>query len=121
MKPETIKAIFTNLIFVIGIILTVVGFVRSTSTFAKIAVFGEYPLASYEETRCTTYPSYAPELNGVVVMPEDSKEREKECLETLSKDRKLRMIDDVVTSVSLLISGIVLSFSFRRFIFVKKV
>src|SRR3989344_6146292 len=116
MKPETIKAIFTNLIFVIGIILTVVGLIRSTSTLAKIVVFGEYPLPSYEETRCA-YQPIVPLENGAEDKITDYQLQERDCNQKLQKDRKLRMVDDIVVSVSLLASGLVLCYSFRRFIF----
>src|SRR3990167_7920317 len=53
MKTTIIKAIFTNLLFVIGVILMVIGFIRGTTTAVNSIVFEKYPLEQYEKTRKT--------------------------------------------------------------------
>lgn len=73
VKGETIKAIFTNLLFLIGVILMIVGFIRGTSTTVKFLVFDKYPLNSYEETRCD-YPQYSKPINPDGTMSEISEE-----------------------------------------------
>lgn len=124
VKGQTIRAIFTNLLFLIGVILIVVGFIRSTSTVVKFVVFDKYPLNSYEESRCDfNNPNYPkPVMVEGETRPEDTRTEEEiqECENALEQDRKLRMVEDVTTSISFLISGIVISAIFRRFIFGKK-
>lgn len=124
IKGESIKAIFTNLLFLIGVILIVVGFIRSTSTVVKFIVFDKYPLNSYEESRCEfNSPNYPkPVAVEGESQPVDTRTEAQiaECEESLEQDRKLRMVEDVTTSISFLISGIVISAVFRRFIFGKK-
>lgn len=114
MKSETIKAIFTNFLFVIGVVLIIVGASRGILTVVRLAVFDKYPLDYYAETRCA-YPP-VPVQDGEV-MPK----LEAECTGSLDYERRLRLTDDIVNSTTMLISGLVLTFSFKRFIFGKKV
>ena len=124
VKGETIKAIFTNLLFLIGVILIVIGFIRSTSTVVKFIVFDKYPLNSYEESRCDfnnpNYPKPAVVEGESTPVDTRTDEQIEECKAALEQDRKLRMVEDVTTSISFLISGIAISAIFRRFIFGKK-
>lgn len=120
MKPQTIKAIFTNLLFIIGVILTVVGFIQSTRTIARLIIFDKYPLATYEETRCNFgRGAIVPPIGEGVEPVSSSKtdETKEECLASLEHERKVRVVEDIVTSFSTLVSGVVLVVSFRRFIF----
>lgn len=126
METETIRAIFTNVLFVIGVILAVFGFVYGVSTTSKILVFNEYPLQPYEETKCLyePYPSfirYEDTQNNTDMIPEENKEESErlkaECEATLERDRQIKMVNDVTTSVGLLTAGSVLVVAFRRFIF----
>jgi len=122
MKTQTIKAIFTNLLFVIGVILLVIGFIRGTSTAVKMVVFEKYPLQNHEETRCELGQTRAMPLEEKPIeVDEATKEENKEkCLNDLEHARKVKQVEDVTASISLLISGFVLTFIFKRFIFSKK-
>ena len=73
VKGDTIKAIFTNLLFLIGVILIVVGFIRSTSTFVKFLVFNKYPLDTYMENSCE-YPQYSKPVMENGTQPEITEE-----------------------------------------------
>lgn len=118
MKPEIIKAIFTNLLFVIGVILAVFGFIRGTLTVTRLAVFDKYPLASYEETRCTM--ETAPRIIGVdgkeMETKDDVAKRMALCVESLEAQRDIKKVEDIATSISTLVAGIFLILAFRRFI-----
>ena len=110
MKTETIKAIFTNLLFVIGVILLIVGFSRGVLTATRLVAFDDYPLDYYAETRCAITPKLTEE-NGEVMPKVDEN-----CEEALTYERKIRLTDDVVNSVTMLVAGAALTLSFKRFI-----
>ncbi len=118
MKTEIIKAIFTNLLFVIGVILAVFGFIRGTLTITRLVVFDTYPLASYEETRCSVETS--PRVIGVdgkeMETKEDAAKRMELCVESLEKQRDIKKVEDIATSISTLVAGIFLILAFKRFI-----
>jgi len=113
VKRDTVKAIFTNLLFVIGVILIILGGSRAILTVVRLAVFDKYPLDSYAETRCSYAP--IPAQDGEV-MPK----LEAECMSSLDYERRLKLTDDIVNSSTMLISGIALALSFKKFIFSKK-
>jgi len=119
MKTDMVKAIFTNVLFVIGVILLIFGFIRGTSTAVKLLTFDQYPLQSYEETRCES-PYMSEALpGGEKSAPTESEltaQRER-CLASLARDRQLKQTEDIVTSITTLVSGAVLVYGFRRFIF----
>lgn len=120
VKADTIKAIFTNLLFLIGVILIVIGFIQSVSITAKLIVFESYPLNSYEENRCNnlTNTRPAPVLEKTATdSAQPTKEEIQQCKVDLEQDRKLRMVEDVTRAIGFLTSGIVISAIFRRFIF----
>ena len=124
MKTKIIKAIFTNLLFVIGVVLMVVGFVRGVSTVVKSAVFEKYPLNDYEETRCQIEASSrAVPLEGAIAEPlseQEKKEIKADCFKSLEQARKVKQVDDITYSLSFLASGLALTLIFKRFIFSKK-
>jgi uncharacterized membrane protein YiaA len=39
MNTKTIKTIFTNTLFVIGVVVSIIGFVNSTRTLANLIIF----------------------------------------------------------------------------------
>lgn len=116
MKTETIKAIFTNLLFVIGVILLIVGFSRGVLTATRLLVFGKYPLDYYQETRCDISTSPMIE-NGQAITKGNYNN---DCKSGLEFERRIKLTEDIVNSVTMLVSGIVLTISFRRFIFNKR-
>lgn len=118
-KSSTIRSIFVNLLFLIGVILLIIGFVGGTSTVVKLFVFDKYPLNSYEETRCemSNYPVAIPEEKTPAKIDEAQKQI---CLEGLEKDRKLRLVEDVTQAISFTVAGIFLTLVFKGFIFEKK-
>lgn len=121
MKSQVIKAIFTNLLFVIGIILTITGFVRGTSTAVKIAVFDKYPLNNYEETRCELDPvsREVPLAKPIeeTLTEEEKLERQESCIKSLEYSRRIKKVEDITYSISFLVSGLALAVIFKRFIF----
>ncbi|MBP7859636.1 hypothetical protein KA001_01590 [Patescibacteria group bacterium] len=127
MKNEWIKAIFTNLLFVIGVILLIFGFVRIVVTGTYLFVFEKYPLDQYQETMCDTNyavsPIYAPEKGSEPLVRGETKEellaRKAKCEKQLEIERKVRMATDVSVAITTAISGAVLVYFFRRFIFGK--
>ncbi len=127
MKIESVKAIFTNLLFVIGVGLTIFGFIKGSLTVSKILSFDEYPLAEYKEIKCTyalvTMVEPAVPVHGEGDQkdsPAQSENRQQEserCMQELEKQRKIKKSDDIVVSATTLFSGIVLISVFRKFIF----
>jgi hypothetical protein len=128
-KPNhtpTIKAIFTNLLFVIGIILMVFGFVWGTSTVAKLAFFEKYPLESYEEGRCEMgyFPEPVKDPNQTDEQRAEAKaqmeKQQAQCRKEVEHRRSVKKVEDSVTSVSLFVAGLALSLVFKQFIWQKK-
>ena len=125
MKTDLIKAIFTNLLFVIGVILVIFGFVNGVSTVTKSIVFEKYPINTYDETRCESEFMNQPVTAGpdgktVPVTEgstEEKKERLKKCTESVELSRKVKQTEDIVSSITTFISGSILIYSFRKFIF----
>jgi len=121
VKTEKIKAIFTNLLFVIGIVLVIVGFIRGTLTITQIIVFDKYPINSYEETRCDQgiVPVEATKKEGETsaLTKIEIKEQKDKCLSSIEQGRKVKMTEDIVTSITTLLSGVALIYFFKRFIF----
>lgn len=122
MKTNLIKAVFTNLLFVIGVVLIIFGFVRGSITVAYVALFDKYPLDQYQETMCdTTYPARPEEKteNAPSVQNVDLKEVKINCEKQIERQRTVNKATDIVASFTTLISGAVLVYFFRRFIFGK--
>ncbi len=132
MKTDLIKAIFTNVLFVIGVILLITGFANGTSTAVKTIVFDQYPLNSYDETRCDTeswYPTEpvaAPaadsgaEVDSQAKAKEQMEKRTEKCLASLELQRDMKQVEDIVSAVTLFISGLALVVIFKGFIFGNK-
>ncbi len=122
MKAETIKAIFTNLLFVIGVIFVIFGFIQGTQTAVRLATFEKYPLQVYEETRCE-YENDAmrpidPTNGSPVPLNNDQLiDRKSKCESSLDYQRKVKQTEDIVVSITTLVAGAVLVLGFRRFIF----
>jgi hypothetical protein len=120
MKPETIKAIFTNLLFVIGVILLIVGFVQGTRTAVKLITFNEYPLDSYEETKCDQPPYAVPAVvdggKTAPIIDEATRQTKADCKLELNHERKVRETEDIVGAITMLVSGGTLIFFFRKYI-----
>lgn len=121
MKTEKIKAIFTNLLFVIGIVLVIVGFIRGTLTVTQIIVFDKYPINSYEETRCdqgiVPVEEMKKEGETLAMTKQEIKEQKDKCQNSIEQGRKVKMTEDIVTSITTLLSGLALIYFFKRFIF----
>jgi hypothetical protein len=124
-KTDLIKVVFTNLLFVLGVIMLLVGFITGTSTVAKLAFFERYPLNSYEETRCDA-PYFTPAMpvDGASMDKKvellNPEQQQADCKEKLEYDRRVRKTEDVVSAISFLAAGAMLTYIFKRFIFDKK-
>lgn len=124
--PTAVKAIFTNVLFFLGVVLVIIGFVRGVNTLVKSIAFEQYPLAPYEETRCF-YNGLEPrfvdsdsEPSAATESGSTQRDAEKqECLEQLDQQRSITQVEDVTTSLSIFIAGAFLIFFFRRFILEK--
>lgn len=118
MKSETIKAIFTNLLFVIGVSLAIFGFTHGVLTATRLAVFSKYPLNSYEEIRCDQQPVSPVSFEGKPLQTDSAQTeaQKQKCLAGLEDQRNLKKVEDIATSISTLVAGGVLIFFFRRFI-----
>lgn len=103
MKPEVIKALFTNILFVVGVIVLIIGFFKGSNTLAKSLFFEQYPLESWEESRCEMEPIGQTKIS--------------ECNKSTQTMRITKKVEDSVSSISLLVSGAVLVYFFRGFIF----
>lgn len=114
MKTETIKAIFTNLLFLIGVVLLIIGFSRGVLTVTRLVVFDKYPLDYYAESRCEMMPTAVP-VEGEVMPKGDVN-----CEESLEHERRIKLTDDIVNSVTMLVAGVVLTLTFKKFILNKK-
>lgn len=128
MKTELVKAIFTNFLFVIGVIILIVGFVQGTNTLTKSVLFDQYPLSSWEETRCEMDPTYSRTAIDPSIMNADTttefekakqEERIEKCLASLEQQRNRNQVEDIVSSFTMLIVGAIMVFVFRGFIFTK--
>lgn len=139
MKTDFVKAIFTNVLFVIGVILLIVGFTMGSNTAVKSIVFDTYPLDSWEETRCNDIAQYnASMMEKPVSAPADVasqeisasdaqlakekaelQERIEKCEVSQTQQRTRKQVEDIVGSITMLIAGGVLVFTFRGFIFSK--
>lgn len=118
MKVEIIKAIFTNLLFVIGIVLLIIGAGKAVSTTVKLLVFDSYPLPSYEEQQCEFQDFRTrPVMEDTPEPQETDPAMLERCLENLEKSRQLRLVEDVSQATVMLISGVALVLIFRQFIF----
>lgn len=121
MKTDIIKAIFTNVLFVIGVIFLIAGFIIGTQTVTRSVLFENYPLNSYDENRCEfeqPFPTIIEKGDEVQSeSPEEIENRKQKCLAGLAHDRKVKQTEDIVGSVTSLVAGAALVFSFRRFIF----
>ena len=118
-----VKAIFTNLLFVIGVILIIFGFVRGAITGTYLVIFDKYPLDQYQETMCETTYATRPLINDKDVNAEPNTQELKEskikCEAQTERQRKVNMARDVASSITTFISGAALVYFFRRFIFGK--
>ena len=95
MKAESIKAIFTNLLFVIGVILLIFGFIQGALTASRLVVFEQYPLNSYEETRCELEANFSqvrePAMSEVSTpSAEEVAPRQATCIAGLARQRQVR-------------------------------
>lgn len=117
-----IKAIFTNLLFVVGIALMVIGFVRGASTISKIAFFDQYPLPSYEESRCEFgyYPDPMLTSEAAEEQKKQMDEQKRKCQADVERGRSVQKVEDVTFSVSSFVAGIALALIFKQFIFQKR-
>ena len=119
-KSTLVKAIFTNLLFVLGVILMVIGFVQGSLTVAKLLLFDVYPLPAYEESRCDL-PLYKEAVVGPEVRPAQPQvidpDQAAKCAKELERDRKVKQAEDAVGATSFLIAGLALTTAFKKFIF----
>lgn len=123
---NVVKTIFTNLLFTIGIILVIFGFIQTTLTITRIVVFEKYPLNVYEENQCdyikqqSQYYYPLPEEGQQKPLSDDQIESQiADCEIGLNKNRDIKKVNDIVTSITTLVAGSILAFSFKRFIFDK--
>lgn len=112
-ETKKIAAVFTNVLFVVGVVLMVVGFIGRVSTVAKLVVFDGYPLP-YGEDRCA-YPEPMPvRVEGEVNPVEKTQEQTARCMMALERERQTRKVEDITRSIGFLVAGGVIVYSFRK-------
>lgn len=117
MKIEVIKAIFTNVLFVIGVVVLMVGFIRGVMVGAKLVSFEKYPLNGYEETRCEMETSaiLIPDKTAMVAADKESTEKRKvSCLESLERQRSVQKVDDITSAFGAITAGGLIAIVFRK-------
>lgn len=99
----------------------IVGFIQTTLTVTRLATFDKYPLDTWDESRCDN--NYVPiaeplttEKRGTEMSDEEIEKLKAKCLASVEMQRRVKQTEDVVKSVSFLISGVTLVYFFRRFI-----
>lgn len=119
MKTDTVKAIFTNFLFVIGVILVIYGFIQGSLTAVRLLTFEKYPLNSYEESRCDMefYNIRAYPDNESTLTEEESIAQRNACLESVDYERKVRKTEHIVSSFTTFVAGLTLVIAFRKSIF----
>jgi hypothetical protein len=110
--PKSIILVFGNLLFLIGVILLVVGFVRGLQTAAFSLFLDKYPLQSYEEN-CAL--AYGRPIDNNYKGPSDQElqDEKKDCESRIERSRKVKQIGDISGSIGLIISGVVLAILFN--------
>lgn len=118
MNTKSIVTIFQNILFVIGVILTIIGTSLTVTLVAKLVIFDSYPLNEYEENRCQyqNYPTRSVIEPGqqATATPEEAEAERQECLDQVEVLRKVRLVEHVSQAAVTLIAGIVLVYVFRR-------
>lgn len=132
MKTTTITSIFSSILFVLGVILLIVGFFIGSSTLVKTVAFAEYPLDSWEETRCEQdmwYPTepqlyLSEEISRIETVEANSalqkqkqEKRVADCKDSLAQQRRTKQVEDSVAALTLVISGLALVLSFKGLFF----
>ena len=129
-ETSRISAIFSNILFVIGVILLIIGFFIGTHTLVKSIAFTQYPLPSWEENRCDHEMLYqiepympfaeekeAEEIPLSLLLAEQKQEQKQQidkCLISVEQQRKTKQVEDAVGAFVLLTAGSVLVFVFRK-------
>ena len=97
--------------------MAVVGFTQGTAVVVKSLVFDNYPLDNYEETKCNLgMPTREVPLEKNEIEPiseEDRKDKQDVCISGLEHARKVKQVEDITNSISLLIAGLVLAKIFK--------
>ena len=130
MHSDVVKVFFTNLLFVVGVVLLIVGFSIGANTLAKSLIFPQYPLKVWDETRCEydMWPvedvssSQAQQLSpeALEYSNQQKKARLDSCQASIAQQRVTQQVEDSVTAITLLISGLLLTLFFKGFIKVSK-
>jgi len=110
LSYKSAASLAVNFLFVVGVLLTVTGLIRSVQFLANLMIFDEYPLA-YEENCALQLPrvtdeKYAPS-------PEQFREDEAACRSRLSHQRRYRQVQDATFSFGFLLTGALLTFLFN--------
>lgn len=119
MKPETIKAISTNILFALGVILVVIGFIRGSSAVVNSLAFNEYPLDEWQESRCMEVGAFQSPLllekdqTAFLEAKEHFEQQKIECEKTLERVRRTKQVTDFTYSFGFFASGIVLAVLFK--------
>ena len=112
-NPQTIAAFFINFLFVVGVILLVVGFIRSLRLAAYTLLFDQYPLGPYEDCSYMVKPVIAPGSQLDTDTSDLARQEQDRCQKSLASRRKVQQVDEAVQAVGLLLSGAVLVWLFN--------
>jgi hypothetical protein len=113
-RTKNIMLIFLNFIYVLGIILTIVGFIQGLQTLAYSLLLDKYPANMYEDN-CSrvNYPKPVDPPAVEKESQQDLADQKQECLSGLERQRKIKQINDATRSVGFLVAGVVLILLFN--------
>ena len=113
IKTKPIIALFLNLLFALGVIILIFGFINSLRFGAYTIVFDDYPLNQYEEDCAYLRGPIEISPDGKPVNPEASEKLEQDCEQKITRRRQIKQVNDLTTSLGLLISGLFLIYLFN--------
>lgn len=117
ISTQTITTFFMNLLFAIGVILMIAGFVFGFKTLSYTLFLDEYPLEPYEQD-CWQYSRPvmvdSPQLNQDATPPAQLSENpDPQCLSQITARRKVKQIENLTNSLGLFVAGIIVVLFFN--------
>jgi len=110
LSYKSAASLAVNFLFVVGVLLSVTGLIKSVQYLANLMIFDEYPLA-YEENCALQLPRVTDEK--FAPSPEQFREDEAACRLRLSHQRRYRQVQDATLSFGFLLTGVLLTFLFN--------
>ena len=116
ISTKHITVLFLNFLFTVGVIVAVIGFIRTLQFSANLLFLPEYPLNQYEDS-CLTDAYYSkPVVAPDQVATQDAAtmgSNRQLCQDRLVKQRQNRKVSDATMAIGMLVSGVVLAVVFN--------